>query len=704
MKRSMVGFLASFLSLLLTLCCAKIHIVSPLGDFPTDPTTQTWVQSTDLASALSAASNNDVFYLCDGEEFEGPFTLTKNGCNLQSYPCTPSKAGIKPQLTVSKTFQGTPAVDPTSGQWTYDLSSYAQYFDAVPVIAALWINGTRYHPARYPNLVDPANPVGQSTSEFVYATPLDAGTKVLQVNSVKPATTLKNIQSQYWVGATMRIRETDSGYTSWTVSSVAKGELILSTVFTNAGMLSGSGFFLEQNVLAELDAPGEYFWDSAAHKLHVLPMAGHLPSFEMRFLPQSAALQTAGGGVGAALYITSSGASLTGIALRFGFVGIQGAASLQSVEVRDMINTGVSGNLNLAGCTFSDIGVVGAYLQPGSLPLTVQSSSFSNVGLWAGYSVQPTGVQCHGLCTVQGNTFSGMGYAAVWPNRDSSVVTGNVMSKVMLGLSDGGAVYSGKNLLVLTDNTIVDIVGNTLSSQSDHAQRISTAFYLDSGASGGTLAGNTILTGYVTPDVGQSCFKMDNANNVTGNVCVGGSLDVLISTAVVLTGMVVDNNIFMPTPGTPGEDVPVLFRFGQPVLSPPYLPTHASFQSIAGNTFCKTAPGTSAASWVPFYIGYDAPLFAGTRNTPDDLGIAHFADVSNNFKDTSGKCLSHKVPTAPTTGLARKMAARVLRKLVRGAVRGALRKIHRLSAFGASSLRYPRSGRNGPGTREGGDE
>ena len=162
MKRSMVGFLASFLSLLLTLCCAKIHSVSPLGDFPTDPTTQTGVQSTDLASALSAASNNDVFYLCDGEEFEGPFTLTKNGCNLQSYPCTPSKAGIKPQLTVSKTFQGTPAVDPTSGQWTYDLSSYAQYFDAVPVIAALWINGTRYHPARYPNLVDPANPVGQA--------------------------------------------------------------------------------------------------------------------------------------------------------------------------------------------------------------------------------------------------------------------------------------------------------------------------------------------------------------------------------------------------------------------------------------------------------------------------------------------------------------------------------------------------------------
>ena len=627
--------------------CSKVYVVSPLGQFPTGPNTETWLQSTSLASTLNRVKENDAVYVCDGEVFEGPFTLNKKNVNFSSYPCNQSNAGIKPFFTVSRQYQGTPTVDPVSLQWTYDLSGYKQYFDVVPSIAGLWINGTRYYPARFPNLLDPANPVGQSTSEFIYPQPWNHSTPYNMVNSLQPSTPLKNMTSNYWVGATLRIRETDWGYTTRTVAAVQGGKLIMSANFSNSGTISGGGFFIEHNRITEMDAPGEFYFDSVAYKLYVMPMSGHQPSSEMWFLAQNATLIASGGGKGAALAIDYP-CVINGFQFRYGFVAIDGSNSLSltNSDVRDMVSLGVDGNMRIVNCTFSDIGAIGANLMPGPFNLLVQSSSFKNVALWAGYYAQPAGIMCFAQCTVQGSTFDSMGYAAIYPNSAYSVVTGNVMSNVMLGLSDGGAVYYGSQSgLVFTGNTVVNIVGNTLSGSIVHRAIISTGFYLDTYAYNATIVGNTIVTNYgPTPDLLQSCVKLDNGNTtITNNVCIGGKFDIEMTTSAVVLGLVINQNVFSPTPGTPGQSVPLFISLGGSRLKAPYLPTSATFRSIAHNTFCMTAPNTSAAAWSPIYLGY-TPI-----STANNLGIGNFVNISTNRKDTSGRCLSSSTALGTTT-------------------------------------------------------
>ena len=93
----------------------------------------------------------------------------------------------------------------------------------------------------------------------------------------------------------------------------------------------------------------------------------------------------------------------------------------------------------------------------------------------------------------------------------------------------------------------------------------------------------------------QSCVKLDNGNTtITNNVCVGGKFDIEMTTSAVVLGLIINQNVFSPTPGTPGQSVPLLISLGGSRLSPPYLLTSATFRSIADNTFCITAPNTSS--------------------------------------------------------------------------------------------------------------
>ena len=421
----------------------------------------------------------------------------------------------------------------------------------------------------------------------------------------------------------------------------------MSSNFTNPDTISGGGFFIEHNRLTETDAPGEFYFDDVGFKLYVNPMHGHLPSSEMWFLPTNATMTAADDGKGAALSVVGLRCAVNGLAFRYGFVAIDAPYSFSAtnIDVRDMVTLGVDGNMRIVGSTFSDIGAIGANLMPGGYGLAVQSCSFRNVALWAGYYDQPTGVMCFATCSVEGSTFDGMGYAAVYPNKPYSAVTGNVMRNTLLSLADGGAVYFGSvSGVVLTGNTVVNIAGNTISGASAHRDIVSAGFYLDSSAYNATIVGNTFLTGYgANPDMRQSCVKLDGGmTTVADNVCVGGKLDIELTGAAIVTGLAIDRNLFSPTPGTPGQAYPILIRLGQPNLQAPYLPTAATFQSIAGNDFCMAAPGVGAASWNPIFIGVPPPSAAS------DLGIANFVDVQTNQKDTSGTC-RFTTPPPPTT-------------------------------------------------------
>ena len=57
------------------------------------------------------------------------------------------------------------------------------------------------------------------------------------------------------------------------------------------------------------------------------------------------------------------------------------------------------------------------------------------------------------------------------------------------------------------------------------------------------------------------------------NVCVGGKVDVAMNSEAVIKGLVIDRNVFRPTPGTPGQKFPILIRYLNPNLPPP-VPAH----------------------------------------------------------------------------------------------------------------------------------
>ena len=616
---------------------AAVHVVSPSGRFPTDQFCKDWLQSTNLSTTLSSLSAGDIVYLCDGEYYTGYFKISEDNCTISSYPCDQVNAGIKPILTLSNMFRGTFSVDPISRRWIYDISSYQQDLVGQAVIEGLWIGGVRYYPARYPNLIDPYNPVGKNTSEFIYSVGQGAG-MVYNQEILEPIN-LKNMDSTYWVGSTLRFRETDWGYAKpKTILGVKNGQLNLSTKFTNFQTISGGGFFIESNQIGELDAPGEFVFDPVTFKLFVLPMDGHFPSSPMVFLAQPT---SASSRKEAILTITGKFCVVDSLSFRYGFVGIDGLISLTAtnVDIRDMLNIGVQGNLHLVGSYLSDIGSAGAFLLKGGLISLVRSCTIRNVGLWAGYHFQPAGVKCLARCHVEKCTFDGMGYAAIDPDSDFSVIADNVIKNVMLGLSDGGAIYFRRMRgLIIARNTIINIVGNTISGAAGRRDVITSGVYLDVLAHNATIVGNTIITNYsAKADLRQSCIKVNNGNiTIADNVCVGGKVDVAMNSEAVIKGLVIDRNVFKPTPGTPGQKFPILIRYLNPNLSPPYLPTNATFKSIAYNTFCRTAieaDGAQSAAWNPIFIG-KTPVF--DRN---NIGIGSFVDVSTNRQDSSGKCV-----------------------------------------------------------------
>ena len=188
-----------------------------------------------------------------------------------------------------------------------------------------------------------------------------------------------------------------------------------------------------------------------------------------------------------------------------------------------------------------------------------------------------------------------------------------------------------------------------------------------------TIADNVIRTGFVDPWlISLSCFRLfalagsalvANAR-IEGNLCEGGRFDLEIDNTASISGFVLDRNTFSPTPGSPGPQYPVTFRFSVAAGPAAYAETFRAkgirVQSIAGNVFStnRTAgmpggislPNVSAAAWQPFYFG----PFPPSPSPRSNQNISLLADVSGNCRvvfqgqhsDAAGACTALP-PAAP---------------------------------------------------------
>lgn len=418
--------------------------VSPAGS-DANPGSQVSPWAT-MAKALSASAAGDRIYLARGGTWRGTFTIG-GGRQLLAYG-----SGADPELTAAQqlTFTGTWGSNP-------NVRTVAV---ASPVLG-VWVNGSFQRLARYPNK--------GASPEWLR---VDAGTSAGSITDAQ----LPGRSAGRWTGAQVRWRRwswwwetraitADSGGSTLTLGANPVGMTWADGVGGNQlADGQGSSYFID-NDLDELDAPGEWFWGGGT--LYVYPPAGSSPT------TVEVATATTG--------IVSDGAQFTGIAFR----RFQGdALTLNQSSIVD-------------GCTFSDIevsGIRGGWNAGGSQirnsifrdirncavewwsngggasGTVIERNLMHRIGVEHGYGGTGTWHAC-GVIIGNGNAVQmrlnrvvDVGYCGVILGTPGQTVHRNVFARTMQTLNDGAAIYTNCNASIITENIVLDTLGDLSTS------------------------------------------------------------------------------------------------------------------------------------------------------------------------------------------------------------------------------------------------
>jgi hypothetical protein len=127
----------------------------------------------------------------------------------------------------------------------------SRLFQGTPSIGAHWIKGTRCYPARFPNL------------HFIFKTANSPTSPASLVNTIQPSAPPKEHQQQPLGRRDAEDPQERLRLHGTTVTAVQSGRFIMSAGFARADMLKAPGFFIVHNRLAELDSPGEFYFDGS---------------------------------------------------------------------------------------------------------------------------------------------------------------------------------------------------------------------------------------------------------------------------------------------------------------------------------------------------------------------------------------------------------------------------------------------------------
>jgi parallel beta-helix repeat protein len=289
----------------------------------------------------------------------------------------------------------------------------------------------------------------------------------------------------YWTGANIRWRHHSWWYeTRPIVADDGRGNITLGDrSFENDGPYpfdeKGWGFYID-NKLEELDAPGEWFFDAAEHKVYLYAPEGADPN----------TLHVEGSSLSTGLSVRDS--TVRGICFRYQKdVGLQaggkcvvegclfeGIGRDAAVSERGAGGTALSVNGSVQGTRIAhnefrnnlntsigwwqardDMGTSviehNTIVESGTVPGYGGSGSWHAVGI-----LISTGVQVH----VQRNEIDGAGYAGVLLGSDGNTVEENVIRRAMSTLNDGAGIYCNCSRSFIRRNIILDCRGGMESS------------------------------------------------------------------------------------------------------------------------------------------------------------------------------------------------------------------------------------------------
>ncbi|MEO6568852.1 MAG: right-handed parallel beta-helix repeat-containing protein, partial [Opitutaceae bacterium] len=218
-----------------------------------------------------------------------PLELGPQDSGTAAFPITwKAAAGATVILSGGRTLTGTWVPD-GGGIWRIDVPGTG-YAAGEWNFRQLFVSGQRTTRARFPN-VSAANP-------FLYATGGGMDNVIINAALIKPA---------WGTAADAQINMVPQSrfFNQWnTVTGVnaTTGRIDIADSERHRLIDSGSWFWIE-GVRAELDEPGEWYLDGAAHRLYYMPPAGVDPNTLTLVAPQLTRIISARGDVNASTYV-----------------------------------------------------------------------------------------------------------------------------------------------------------------------------------------------------------------------------------------------------------------------------------------------------------------------------------------------------------------------------------------------------------------
>ncbi|HEX3134342.1 MAG TPA: right-handed parallel beta-helix repeat-containing protein, partial [Planctomycetota bacterium] len=431
-----------------------------------------------VSAALAKTASGDRVLLQRGGTYRGTFTM-QAGRTLTDYD-----SGALPVVTAST------VVTPTGG--TIKTASIASQ------VRALWIDGAFAPPARYPDTGWLTVDAGSTATALV-----DAGLKARAVGRFTGAQVHWRRWSWWWE---TRPITADNGTTTLAIGGTAQNGTDLVGI--------GSGYFID-NDLDELDADREWFWGSNTLSVQVPSGATTV----------EVATTTNG--------ITANGGTIENIAFhRFAGTALtlNGLTTVRGCDFREIEVDALRGEWNsygslVTGNTFRDIRNCAITWNEnpaqtgGSI---IERNQIERIGMDFGYggsgSWHASGIVVYNSkpLIIRLNRIIETGYCGVILGPDGNTVSRNVFVRCMGSLNDGAAIYANSNASIISENIILDTIGNLATSHpwTPLGHGIWIEFLSD-------FHNSQLLNNTVYGSGGNGIFLPNNyTSTVTGNTCV----------------------------------------------------------------------------------------------------------------------------------------------------------------------------------------
>lgn len=496
-------------------------------------------------------------------------------------------------------------------------------------VREVFADGAALLPAHHPNHgVDPANP---RSLYLPLARDADARTRVLGTVT-KTGSSFLPLGSELilpsgttLVGANVRVRSRPWTLEERRITSVSSGNAMLDGD-TDFPLKQGFGYFLT-GARWMLDAPGEWFADTAANQL-VLQMPDN--SFPQGRV--SVVHLTRGIDLSRAMHIVVEGLRVTRT-----FIGVDLARST-SVHLRNcIIENTVDEGVDISGATATVVQAT-RFWRTGSDAIGV---TLSGMPAWqatisrnsireSGVRYGPDGVTSLPVAsygairsgvdgTVTENTIVGAGYSGIVPSSGGSIVN-NVIERTCMILDDCGGIYAfGQGLnLTISGNIIRDLEGtNDGKPASEYNLAHAVGIYLDEHSSQATVTSNTVVNAQYGIQLHNAFNNIVRANTLYGNRTYQlwlqeGRKDVRATGDIF--GNAITDNVLVPTG----------FAFGLSLDSA--FASTSSFATFDRNVYSTLASPTIAREkWTGTELSHTFATWRAAKNTD---GSSRLLDVN----------------------------------------------------------------------------